>query len=45
MHPAKYCSIRPNGFIGDFYGSPNEKQEAPLVAIYVIRSRRNEELW
>ena len=41
MHPTKFRYIWPSGFRGDF--KKNQKQELPLVAMFVNGSGRNEQ--
>jgi hypothetical protein len=43
MHPAKFQFIWPSGFRGEFKKSTNQKQELPVVAMFVNGSGRNEE--
>ena len=44
MLPTKFRIIWPRGFRGDeFYKSANQKQESPVVAIFVNGSGRNEQ--
>ena len=44
MHPTKFRFIWPSGFREDFQKSTNQKQELPVVAMFVNGSGRNE-LW
>jgi hypothetical protein len=44
MLPTKFQFIWPSGFIGeDFFKSTNQKQELPVVAMFVNGSGRNEQ--
>ena len=44
MLPVKCCFIWSNGFRGeDFLKLINQKQELPMVAMFVIRSGQNEQ--
>ena len=44
MLPTKFQFIWPSGFRGEeFLKSANQKQESPVVAMFVNRSRRNEQ--
>jgi hypothetical protein len=44
MLPTKFWFIWPNGFRGEeFKKSANQKQESPVVAMFVTRSGRNEQ--
>jgi hypothetical protein len=44
MLPAKFGSIWPSSFRGDFsFSLANKKQELPLAAIFVGRMGQNEE--
>jgi hypothetical protein len=44
MLPTKISFIWPSGFRGeDFFKSPNQKQELPVVAMFVNGSGRNEQ--
>ena len=44
MHPTKFRYIQPNGFKGEeSKKSPNQKQELPVVAMFVNGSGRNEQ--
>jgi hypothetical protein len=44
MFPTKFRFIWPSGFGGeDFFKSANQKQELPVVAMFVNRSGRNEQ--
>ena len=43
MLPTKFRYIWPNRFRGEeFFKSANQKQESPVVAMFVYGSRRNE---
>jgi hypothetical protein len=42
MLPTKFRFIWPSDFREDFFKSANQKQELPVVAMYVNESRRNE---
>ena len=42
MLPTKFRFIWTSGFIEDFLKSANQKQELPVVAMFVNRSERNE---
>jgi hypothetical protein len=45
MLPNKFRFIWPNGFRGeDFLKSANQKQESPVVVMFVNGSGRNEQL-
>jgi hypothetical protein len=44
MHPTKFRFIWPSGFRGeDFLKSANQKQELPVVTMFVNGSGRNEQ--
>jgi hypothetical protein len=44
MHPTKFRFVRPSGFRGeDFFKSANQKQELPVVAMFVNGSGRNKQ--
>jgi hypothetical protein len=44
MHPTKFQFIWPNGFRGEeFKKSANQKQELPVVAIFINGLGRNEQ--
>jgi hypothetical protein len=44
MLPTKFRFIWPSGFVGeDFKKSANQKQELPVVAMFVNRSGQNEQ--
>ena len=44
MLPTKFRFIWPSGFRGeDFFKSAHQKQELPVVAMFVNRSGRNEQ--
>ena len=44
MLPTKFRYIRPNSFRGEeFLKSANQKQESPVVAMFVNGSGRNEQ--
>ena len=44
MLPTKFWFIWPSGFGGeDFFKSANQKQELPVVAMFVNRSGQNEQ--
>jgi hypothetical protein len=44
MHPTKFHFIWPNGFRGEeFFKSANQKQESPMVAMFVNGLGRNEQ--
>jgi hypothetical protein len=44
MLPTKFWFIWPSGFGGeDFFNSANQKQELPVVAMFVNRSGQNEQ--
>jgi hypothetical protein len=44
MLPTKYWYIWPSGFRGeDFFKSANQKQELPMVAMFVNGSELNEQ--
>ena len=44
MLHVKYGSIWPSSFrLEEFFISANQKQELPMAAVYIVRSRRNEE--
>jgi hypothetical protein len=44
MLPIKFQFIWPSGFRGeDFFKSANQKQELPMVAMFVYGSRQNEQ--
>ena len=44
MLPTKFRFIWPSGFRGDdFFKSANQKQELPIVAMFVNRSELNEQ--
>jgi hypothetical protein len=44
MLPTKFWYIWPSGFRGeDFYKSTNQKQELPMVAMFVNGSELNEQ--
>ena len=43
MLPTKYRFIWPSGFGEDFKKSANQKQELPVVAMFVNRSGQNEQ--
>jgi hypothetical protein len=43
MLPVKCCFIWSNGFREDFLKLINQKQELPMVAMFVIRSGQNEQ--
>ena len=46
MHPTKFRFIWPSGFRGeDFFKSANQKQELPVVAMFVNESRQNEQIF
>ena len=46
MLPAKFRIIWPRGFRGDFFlKSVNQKQESPVVAMFVNGSGRNEQIF
>ena len=47
MFPVRFCFIWPSGFRGeDFQKLANQKQELPVMAMFVNESRRNEQsLW
>ena len=43
MHPTKFRYIWPTSFRGEeFFKSANQKQESPVVAMFVNGSERNE---
>jgi hypothetical protein len=44
MHPAKFWFIGPSGFRGeDFFKLANQKQELPMVAMFVNGSELKEQ--
>jgi hypothetical protein len=43
MLPTMIRFIWPSGFRGDFKKSPNQKQELPMVAMFVNGSGQNEQ--
>jgi hypothetical protein len=44
MLPTQFCFIWPSGYRGeDFWKSTNQKQELPVVAMFVNESGRNEQ--
>jgi hypothetical protein len=43
MLPTKFRFIWPSGFRGDFFKSANQKQELPVVAMFVNGSGQNEQ--
>ena len=44
MLPTEFRFIWPHGFRGeDFFKSPNQKQELPVVAMFANRSGQNEQ--
>ena len=43
MLPTKFRIIWPSSFRGDFQKSTNQKQELPMTAMFVNRSKRNEQ--
>ena len=43
MLPTKFRFIWPSGFREDFFQSANQKQELPVVAMFVIGSGQNEQ--
>ena len=43
MLPTKFRIIWPSGFREDFFKSSNQKQELPVVAMFVDGSEQNEQ--
>jgi hypothetical protein len=43
MLPTKFRFIWSSGFREDFFKSANQKQELPVVALFVSKSGRNEQ--
>ena len=44
MPPTKFRFIWPSGFREDFFKSANQKQELPMVAMFVNKSELNEHI-
>jgi len=45
MLPTKFQFIWPSGFRGDFLKSANQKQELPVLAMFVNESGQNEQFY